>query len=184
MTALASPEAFIELAERVIDVLHEHGLDALVIGGFALAVHRCPRATDDLDLGTSTTLTGLRAVRDTLEQRGYSAELSEPGGHDHLNGVVNVQHDGALVQVVNFGERFPAAIDDALQAATIVGGSRLRAIPLPFLIVLKIYAGLGPQSRADIAALLAANPDADIAKIRDLCIKYRVGGWQDVLPSE
>ena len=52
-------------------------------------------------------------------------------------------------------------------------GARLRAIALPQLIALKLYAG-GDPSRQDILALLAANPDANVDEIRDVCNAYRL----------
>lgn len=101
-----------------------------------------------------------------------------PDADDHLSGVVDVE--GGKVQIVNYGETFPAAIRDALGEAPPYDG-RLRAIALPYLVVLKVYAGLGHKSRHDIEQLLAANPDADREAIRALCEKYRLEGWQDLI---
>lgn len=174
-----APELFLALAECVMEVLRDHGLDALVIGGYALAAHNYKRATDDLDLGVSTRVAKLRTLRDALEQQGYTATLRAPDGNDPLGGVIDIEDgSGALVQVVNFDNSpargFPCAIEDALRDATPYSDTtKLRAIPLPQLIALKLYAG-GPQSRADILALLRANPDADVDAIRELCRKYRL----------
>jgi hypothetical protein len=180
---LPDPEVYVALAEIVLDVLAEHRVDALVIGGFALAVHKYVRATRDLDLGVNAKLATLEAVGASLRQRGYAITLDRPDAQDHLGGVLDIRDNtGARVQVVNYGERFPAVIDDALQQASPPNeGSRLRTIPLAHLIVLKIYAGPGQKSRRDITALLAANPDADIDEIRTLCKRYHVKGWQSVL---
>jgi hypothetical protein len=48
-----------------------------------------------------------------------------------------------LLQIVSFADRFPAVINDALQAACTVvrPGSPLKIVPLPQLVALKLYAG-------------------------------------------
>lgn len=56
----------------------------------------------------------------------------------------------------------------------------LRVIPLPQLVVLKLYAG-GVKSLADIIELLRRNPEADLQEIGKLCRKYRPQGWNRVL---
>lgn len=91
-------EASAELAEQVLHVLQRHGVDAVVIGGVALAAHNYLRATDDLDLGVNATRATLRAVRDELQHRGYEAELREPDGDDPLGGTIDVAAEsGGLV---------------------------------------------------------------------------------------
>jgi hypothetical protein len=178
------PAAFVALGEEVLGVLRQHGIDALVIGGFALAAHRAERPTRDLDLGVDAKLSDLETVCHALRDSGHSTTLNYPDADDHLGGVLVVTNPvGARVEVVNYGGRFPAAIQDALAALPPIEGSQLRAIPLPYLIILKVYAGLGPKSKRDIAALLEANPEADIAEIRHLCAKHRLKGWQAVLPA-
>ena len=112
------PALYIALAERVVDVLHQHSVEALVIGGYALAAHNYLRATDDLDLGVSTPIAKLKTIRDDLEQRGFIAALRTPDGNDPLGGVIDVEDgSGALVQIVNFDNSpahgFPRAIMDA-----------------------------------------------------------------------
>jgi hypothetical protein len=59
-------------------------------------------------------------------------------------------------------------------------GSRLRIVPLPHLVALKLYAG-GTKSRADIVELLARNPAADVAAIRDLCRGWRLRGLDPLI---
>jgi hypothetical protein len=109
-------------------------------------------------------------------------ELREPDGQDPLGGVVDVRGPFGLVPIVNYGGRFPAVIDDGLAAADTVirPGSRLRIVPLPHLVALKLYAG-GTKSRADIVELLSRNPDADLAAIRDLCRSWRLRGLDPLI---
>ena len=99
-----------------------------------------------------------------------------------IGGVVDVRGSFGVVQIVNYGGRFPAVIDGGLAAADTVirPGSHLRIVPLPHLIALKLYAG-GTKSRADIVELLSRNPDADVAAIRDLCRSWRLRGLDPLI---
>ncbi|NNC02480.1 hypothetical protein HJC10_06385 [Corallococcus exiguus] len=42
-------ERTIQIAERVVGLLEQHGISAAVIGAIALAVHYYPRQTEDFD---------------------------------------------------------------------------------------------------------------------------------------
>jgi hypothetical protein len=168
-------EASAELAEQVLGVLQRHGVDAIVIGGVALAAHNYLRATDDLDLGVNATLAILRAVRDELLLQGHDAELREPDGDDPLGGTIDVvAKSGGFVQVINFDNSpangFPGVIRDALEAMGPPTG-KLRVAPIRYLVAMKLYAG-GEKSRRDIQALVRNNPDEDWAAIRELCKSY------------
>ncbi len=173
-------EASAELAEQVLGVLQRHGVDAVVIGGVALAAHNYPRATDDLDLGVNATRATLRAVRDALLLQGHTVELREADGDDPLGGTIDVAaNSGGLVQVVNFDNSpsngFPRVIRDALQALGPSTG-KLRVAPLPYLVAMKLYAG-GEKSRRDIEALVRSNPGEDWEAIRALCKSYGLGTY-------
>ena len=168
-------EASAELAEQVLGVLQRHGVDAVVIGGVALAAHNYLRATEDLDLGVNATRATLRAVRNELLRQGYTVELREPDGDDPLGGTIDVvAESGGFVQVVNFDNSpssgFPAVIRDALKAMGPPTG-KLRVAPLRYLVAMKLYAG-GEKSRRDIEALVQNNPDEDWEAVRALCKGY------------
>jgi hypothetical protein len=47
----------------------------------------------------------------------------------------------------------------------------LAVVDLPHLVALKLYAG-GRKSMVDVLELLDRNPDADRARIRDLCARF------------
>ena len=101
---------------------------------------------------------------------------------DPLGGVLNISGDFGLVQVVNFGGRFPAVIQDALAAKppTLTESGTLRIVPLAQLVALKLYAG-GLKSKVDIVELLRRNPDADLSAIRKVCDQCRLKGLEEVL---
>ena len=179
---MTDPDEVIRAAEEVTGILESRGVGALVIGAVALAAHGYVRFTEDLDLGVNTDLGTLNQVADALRTAGFEVELREPDGQDPLGGVVDVRGPFGLIQIVNYGGRFPAVIDGGLAAADTVirSGSRLRIVPLPHLAALKLYAG-GTKSRADIVELLSRNPDADVAAIRDLCRNWRLRGLDPLI---
>jgi hypothetical protein len=179
---MTDPDEVIRAAEEVTGILESRGVGTLVIGAVALAAHGYVRFTEDLDLGVNTDLGTLNQVADALQTAGFEVGLREPDGQDPLGGVVDVRGPFGLIQIVNYGGRFPAVIDGGLAAADTVirSGSRLRIVPLPHLVALKLYAG-GTKSRADIVELLARNPDADMAAIRDLCQNWRLRGLDPLI---
>jgi hypothetical protein len=119
----------------------------------------------------------LRELTKALEEQGYEVVLRAPDAEDPLGGVVDIIGGFGLVQLVNYGGRFPAVIEDALasEPLPVRGGSVLRVVPLPHLVALKLYAG-GLASLSDIVGLLRANPDADFDAIDALCERYRLSG--------
>jgi hypothetical protein len=147
-----------------------------------MAAHRYVRHTEDVDLGVSIAVQDLARVASNLQATGYEVVCREPDGQDPLGGVIDVSGNFGLVQVVNFGERFPAIIESGLAEATLrtrVNGS-LRIAPLPHLVGLKLYAGR-MKSKADIVELLRCNPSADRDVIRDLCRRYRLRGLDPLI---
>jgi hypothetical protein len=176
------PEALLLAAEAVTGILKRHRTDAIVIGAVALAAYHYVRQTDDIDLGVNADLPTLRAVVESLRQSGFTAELREPDGADPLGGVIDVTGPFGLLQIISYAGRFPAVIDDALRAATLVvrAGSPLRLVPIPQLIALKLYAG-GYKSKADIVELLARNPDLDLSEVRAVCKRYHLSGLEELI---
>lgn len=176
------PETLLDSAERVLALLKEHQTDALVIGAVALAAHHYVRFTEDLDLATNADSLTFRKIAAALRDENLDVELREPDLNDPLSGVIDISSDGGLIQLVNFGQTFPAIIDDALKEAdlTVRSDSPLRIVPLPHLVALKLYAG-GLKSKADIVELLKRNPDADLNEIQSLCERYRLHGLEQIL---
>ncbi|TSA08251.1 MAG: hypothetical protein D4R77_03020 [Planctomycetaceae bacterium] len=179
---MVNPDEVIRAAEEVAEILESRGVGAVVIGAVALAAHGYVRFTEDLDLGVNTDLGTLSRIAEALRTAGFEVQVREPNGEDPLGGIVDVRGPFGLVQIVNYGGRFPAVIDGGLAAADTVirPGSRLRIVPLPHLVALKLYAG-GTKSRTDIVELLSRNPDADMAAIRDLCHGWRLRGLDPLI---
>ncbi len=176
------PEPILSAAEDVIAILQHHQLDAVVIGAVALAAYHYVRQTEDVDLGVNADISTLRALSESLRQSGYTVAFREPDGDDPLGGVIDVTGPFGLLQIVNYGDRFPAVIEDALRLTTLVvrEGSPLKIVPIPQLIALKLYAG-GYKSKADIIELLLRNPQLDLEEIRHVCRQYRLAGIDELI---
>lgn len=165
-------------AEAVASLAKSLGHELVVIGAVALAGHHYVRLTNDLDLGGNLSVDQMRALVPALETMGYSVELREPDADDPLGGVLDIAGNFGQIQIISFHDRFPAVIHDALQEAPLLvaEGSALRIIPLPHLVVLKLYAG-GLKSMTDIVEVLSMNKDTDLDAIDALCKRYRVRGF-------
>ena len=172
----------LDAAEEIARILQKQQIGVIVIGAAAMAAHHYVRLTHDIDLGVNASIQQLRLIENALTQAHFKAELREPDGQDPLGGVIDVTGSFGLVQIISFADRFPAAIDDALKAATtcIRPNSLLKLIPLPQLVALKLYAG-GLKSKADIAELLLRNPEADLNAISETCNRYRLKGLSGIL---
>ena len=103
-------DSLLEAAERIASLLAGQGVDAVVSGAAARAAHHDVRYTEDIDLGVNVAIRDSRRA-DGLREAGYEVALREPDGDDPLGGVIDVSGPFGLVQIVNFGERFPAVID-------------------------------------------------------------------------
>jgi hypothetical protein len=176
---MSHPDDLLQAAEKVLAVLAQHYLDAVVIGAVALAAHHYVRQTEDLDLGVNADVPTLRAVVSSLHEAGLEAELREPEGEDPL---IDVSGGFGLVQIVSFSGRFPAVIEDAVRRSTLVvrEDSPLKIVPIPHLIALKLYAG-GHKSKADIIELLVRNPDLELDEVRSVCARYGLGGLEELI---
>ncbi len=179
---MQDPGTLLDAAEQVMLILEQHQVDAVVIGAVALAAHHYVRMTHDLDLGVNADIQSLRAITSSLGAAGFKAELREPDGQDPLGGVIDITGSFGLLQIISFADRFPSVIEDALRATTVPirPGSRLKLVPLPQLVALKLYAG-GLKSRADVLELLTRNSEADLDEIRNACRRYRVSGLDAIL---
>jgi hypothetical protein len=166
--------ATIGAAEQIDAIIRARGFDVVVIGAMALAVHRYPRETEDLDLAVAVPPAALGELAADLRSRGWRVDLREPDSNDPLGGVIDVQVPGAdLVQVVNFDNSpaggFPRLVREAcLSALPLAPESSLKVADLFALIAFKLYAG-GPKSQLDILELLERNQPVDMAGLRNKC---------------
>ncbi len=182
----ADLEGTLRLAESAVEVLREHGVEAVMIGAVALAVHGYPRATADLDLAVAVAPSVLHEVAAALLGRGHVVTVRDPDPDDPLGGVLDLRAPGAdLVQVVNFDNPpaggFPRLVSDAIAAASpAIAGHPLLVVDPYHLVAFKLYAG-GPKSALDILELLDRNPDIDMTQLRKLCTGYRLSRALDAV---
>lgn len=178
------------LAERVVALALDRGVSTALIGANALAVHGYIRATGDIDLAAATTLDKLEELNRDLRAAGFSTDLRYPDDDDPLGGSISIwtatDEDGPIdeVEIINFllpsrATRLPV---QAMLRESISLGSQtvLRAVTLPHLVVLKLYAG-SLRDRADIVELLARNPHTNVDEIRALCTAYHLDGFEPLL---
>lgn len=188
MTSPPTLAATFELAREVAEILEREGLEPLLIGALALAVHHYPRQTEDLDLAIAVAPRELERLADVLRARGLEVELHLPDAADPLGGVLTCRRPGAFpVEIVNFDNApaggFPALVRDAAPRAELVGEELpLRVVSVVDLILFKLYAG-GPKSRSDILELLVRNA-VDWDALRARAESYRMGPSLEALLAE
>lgn len=174
---MSEPLDPLSLAERVAATADEQGIATALIGAMALAMYNYVRGTNDVDLAAAIDpRSDLIRLEQALRDLGLKTTLTKPDDTDPLGGVLKVwgteDAEGEpvdVVEVVNFKNPFAprrnpafAAIRDAVPLDE---NTRLKCVRLPDLIALKFYAGY-LKDIADIAELLARNPDADLDEIR------------------
>jgi hypothetical protein len=125
-------DAALKEAEKIAALLSEEGVECVVIGAVALAIHRYIRYTRDVDIGVNADLRQMRRLVKKLESKGYHAVFYEPDGDDPLGGVIDITGEFGIVQIVSFEDRFPAAIKDALagEDIRISTNGKLRVMPI------------------------------------------------------
>lgn len=167
----------LELADDIAFVLRRRSIEPLLIGAAALAVHRHPRQTEDLDLAIAIPPRHLDEIASGSKGPGRDVELSRPDAEDSLGGVLTVRApEGAPVRIVNFdnspGGGFPTLVRDAAAGAIDVEGLPVRVVGLVDLVLFKLYAG-GPKSENDILELLTRNR-VDLDELRRRCLTDRL----------
>ena len=71
-------------AREIAEIVETFGLKPLIIGAIALAAHRYPRFTKDLDLAVNASLIQLQELNEALESNGYQTTLHKPDHHEIL----------------------------------------------------------------------------------------------------
>src|SRR6056297_2301930 len=74
--------------KELLGLLNEHGVEYLIIGGYALAFHGAPRFTGDLDLLISTTLQNADKVYSALKAFGFGSVGLSPDDFMKENRIV------------------------------------------------------------------------------------------------
>jgi hypothetical protein len=188
MSGSAAQQKTLEIAQRVVGIASDLGIDLVLIGAVALAVHRYVRATVDLDLASAVDpSTALQKLTDALRAEGLDAELNLPDAQDPLGGVLNINGaDFNRIQIVNFVNPWNGLAPvgrESVATAVAMEGEPFKVVDLPHLIALKLYAG-GNKSKTDVIELLEHNQDADLAEIRRVCARFGLGQALETLLSD
>ena len=75
---MVNPAALLEAAEDVATLLQGHQVEAVVIGGAALAAYHYVRHTEDIDLGVNASVQTLQILTSSLQKAGYPTNLHLP----------------------------------------------------------------------------------------------------------
>ena len=182
LTMPVNIEDTLDETERIVAILANEGVQSIIIGAIALAVHQYDRLTKDVDLGVNISVNQMEELLELLVEQGYEAKLHLTDPEYPLGGVIDIPGPFGLVRIMNFGERFPDAIQDALAAEPIRiwEKSELQVIPIPQLVALKLYAG-GWKALSDVVELLKSNPDENLDVIGEICRNYGLRGWSKVM---
>ena len=167
------------IAEKIALRAKHRGVDVAIIGAAALAAHKYPRSTKDIDLGFYGDPGLLYTLKAELASDGVPIDdihCMPCDDTDALGGVLRIEGaDHDRVDLVNFCNPFTASFNPGIEAfheANVpVEGYQLVAVKLEHLVALALYGG-GKRAELDVEELLRANPDADRAAIRAVCARY------------
>jgi predicted nucleotidyltransferase len=153
-------------------IIDKQGIDYVVIGAMAAAVHGSIRATTDADALVSVGVAKLRQLQAELKSAGLSADLRRGDAEDPIAALLGVtdKHGNRVDVLAGLrgldSEVFSRAIEVALY------GSSLRVIGREDFIAMKCFAG----SQLDIAdarnVLKAAKEPIDVDLVRRLSRRF------------
>jgi predicted nucleotidyltransferase len=156
----------------VAAILEKHGIDYVVIGAMAAAVHGSIRATTDADALVSVGVAKLKQLQGALKRAGLSADLRHGDDEDPIRALLAVtdQHRNRVDLLAGLRGLDPAAFTRALEVELL--GSSLRVIGREDFIAMKCFAG-NQQDIADARhALKAAKESIDIDLVRRLSKRF------------
>lgn len=138
---------------RVLGLFNHHGVESLVVGGYAVAFHGYPRFTRDLDLFYRQTTQNAERILNALHEAGFpNISLTQ---EDLLNPQLNYKL-GRPPNQLDLNPSVKGLTWDAACQAAVNGeilGQRVRFIDFDTLITSKRAAGR-PQDLADIDGLM------------------------------
>jgi hypothetical protein len=153
---------------QIFRVLAEHGVDYVVVGGFAVQTHGFVRATVDLDIVPRPDLANLSRLGEALASMGarvFRSSRPVNVADPHLlsrASLVPLMTDHGRLDLLNVASTAGLSADyEAIRARALqveLDGKELRVVGLDDLIRMKRAAGRD-QDLADIRALTALDED-------------------------
>lgn len=142
--------------KQLLIAFNEHGVEYLIVGGYAVAAHAEPRATKDLDLWIRSEIANSEAVYKALASFGAPlAGLSPADFRDDPNSVFQIGQPPARVDILQHidGVGFEEAWHDRHEA--IVEGIPAHVISVQHLIQNKLASGRS-RDLVDVEAIREA----------------------------
>ena len=147
----------------LLSAFHAHGVEYLVVGGYAVSYHAQPRATKDLDLLLRPSPENARAVHAALADFGAPLAGLEPSDFCDVGKFIRFGREPyaidllAQIDGVNFDEAWARRVKVTLDAET---GQSAFFISRSDLIAAKLAAGR-TRDLADVEELREAQSDED-----------------------
>lgn len=164
----------LDAAQAALGALAQLGLQAAIVGGFAVAVRGRPRLTKDVDLVVLADLDRLDEALAALKAAGLEPRQSDALAFARATRVLLLRHVESAIEVdLSFGalpfER------ELVENATVtrLGGRELPIARAEDLLIMKSLA-LRPRDVADIEGLLELNDDLDLERVRRTVAEFTV----------
>jgi hypothetical protein len=91
------PQAFLEF----LALLNAEKVDYILVGGWALALHGCPRYTGDMDIWIRPTLENAESVIRALRQFGFKAKDFDPQAFTEEENIFRFGFPPMQVDIIN-----------------------------------------------------------------------------------
>jgi predicted nucleotidyltransferase len=147
--------------KQLLRAFNEHGVEYLVVGGYAVGVYAEPRATKDLDLFIRPEVKNSEAVFRALAAYGAPiAGLTPADFRDDPNAVFQIGHPPARVDILQHIDG--VTFDEAWQQRAEISFNEIDAhvISADHLIQNKLQSGR-LRDLADVEAIREANPEKE-----------------------
>jgi hypothetical protein len=171
VTAPAGDDAIGRALRALAGWLDAAGAPYALIGGVAVGLQSEPRFTQDVDAVVWIDDARWGGLLEAALAYGIRPRLDDPIAFARQVRVLLLSHEGVVPIDLSCGA-LPFEQDLVEQAATIdVGSASIRVARPVHLLVTKAIANR-PRDRADIAALLEAHPDVDVAAARRVIAEF------------
>jgi hypothetical protein len=171
MRATASGQSALLLLD-VLEVLNQEGVECLVLGAVAAAVHGVVRATVDADAVAFAPVSSARRLAARLDGDPWHATVSLGGVDDPIGAVVSVGdvHENRVDLLFGLRGLGRGALERAVKCT--FRGETLVVLGREDFIATKVYSG-GPLDLADARDVLASAAGAvDLARLREITAGY------------
>ena len=171
MTEPADDDAIGRALRAVAGWLDGAGVPYALIGGVAVGLQAEPRFTQDVDVVVWIDDGRWAGLLDGALAFGIRPRIDDPLAFAERARVLLLSHEGVVPIDVSCGV-LPFEQELIEQASAIdVGSASIRVARPVHLLVTKAIANR-PRDRADIAALLQAHPDVDVAAARRVVAEF------------